>query len=98
MTTTLIKQPAEGKTYDFQFAPVMPDGRTLASASVVQVNENRVSGSSALVLGSVTVSGTLAQVKVSSGTDGERYKLTASGTDNVGDTHEIEGFLAVRDI
>jgi len=57
-----------------------------------------VSGSTDLTLGSPTFSGQKVQVRISGGTNGERYKITGSAQSSGGDTVEFEGVLWVKDL
>ena len=95
----LVKQPSESRLYTFDFTALLSTNTISSVTSIVQINQNLVSGSSALTLGSPTTDNTsLVQIRVEDGTDLEDYKLTAIIVDSGGNTLEGEGLLRVRDL
>ena len=93
-----IKQPWEELYIDMEFAARLRTGDTLSSVSeVVFENQGIVTASTDITLAESTVSGTVAQVKVSEGTDQENYKLTFRCVTVAGEKVEADGMLYVRD-
>lgn len=94
----VIKQPNENRIYTFDFSALLGLNTISSVTSVVQDNQNLVSGSTALSLTSITNSDNKVQVRISSGTDKEHYKLTALVLDTGGNTLEGDGMMFVEDL
>jgi len=104
MPDTLDKQPSEDRLYDMDFAPRLATGETLTGAptmieETVDQSDGSLSTTAELTFGTPTVSGTVAQVRISGGVDGVLYKVTFrdAGTSN-SNLVEAEGFLMVLNI
>lgn len=94
----LTKQPWEELRYDMDFSGQMRDGDDLSSVSTVVVtNMGEVVGSDDVTASGETVSGDIAQVKLSGGTDLENYKITIRAITTDGDKIEGDGMLYVRE-
>lgn len=92
MALILNKQPAESLLFDFDFSGKGRTGETISSVT-------GVTGSpSGLTIGATTSSGMIAQVRISSGTDGTYYKLTCTVATNQSNTMELDGYLRVRNL
>lgn len=93
----LVKQPAESREFAMDFTNLLVGSALSSVNSVVQANQNKVGGSTALTLGTPAVDGDSVTVQISDGTDDENYKITAEVVDTAGNTLEGEGMLYVRD-
>ena len=100
MSDTLDKQPSEDRLYDMDFGPRLSVGETLTGApTMVEETVNQTDGTltstAELTMGTPTVSGEIAQVRISGGVDGVLYKVTFrnAGTSNA-NLVEAEGFFA----
>ncbi len=103
MPQTLTKQPAEDRLYDMDFSPRLATGEDLTgsptvSERTVDQNTGDRTASTDLTIGSATVSGQVAQVRISVGLPDVLYELTFVATTDLGNTVEAEGLLMVRDI
>lgn len=98
MALTLVKQPGESRLYTFDFSSLDSSIASIANPAVAQANQHLAAGSIDLQIGSPSIAGALVQVRIQGGTDGELYKLTATGTDQAGNAVEMEGFLQVEDL
>jgi hypothetical protein len=106
MPDTLDKQPSEDRLYDMDFGPRLSVGETLSGAPVPTMSEETVDQTDGsltvttdLTIGVPTVSGEIAQVRISGGLDGVLYKVTFrdAGTTSA-NLIEAEGFLMVQNI
>jgi len=88
---TLLKQPAEVKSFAFNFRQRLRPGEVLASAVLT------VPDASGLTAGPVTVQSPQVLFLVEGGTPGS-YVLTCRATTEGGDVHEGEGLLEVVDL
>lgn len=94
----LTKQPWEELRYDMDFSGQMRDGDDLSSVSAVVItNMGQVVGSGDVTSSGEVVSGDIAQVKLSGGTDLENYKITIRAITTDGDKIEGDGMLYVRE-
>ena len=87
----LTKQPGESRLYDIDFAPLLATNDTIASVTSVTTAQ------SGLVIGSPAFTTPKVQVRISEGTDGTLYKITAIIVSTVGDTLETDVFLRVEE-
>lgn len=87
----LTKQPGESRLYDIDFAPLLATGDTLSSVTSVATAQ------AGLTIGSPSLATPKVQVRISSGTDGTLYKLTAIVVTTNGDTLETDVFLRVEE-
>lgn len=96
----LTKQPWENILFDMQLSDRMRSGDTITSVdSVSFTNMGQIAGSTDIALGSpVHDSGTLAQVRIDAGQDGENYRVTFRVLTTGGDSIEGDGMLYVRDL
>lgn len=93
-----IKQPWEYFPLDMQLASRIRTGDEISLVDEVIIeNQGKVTGSIDIALGQKSYSGTIAQVEVSGGTDGENYKITYRCTTLAGDRVEADGMIWVRD-
>jgi hypothetical protein len=71
----IVKRPLEADDFGFDFLrrPRIVAGDTVAS--VVSITATRLSGSGSLTIGSPSVSGAIVTVRISGGTDGDRYRI-----------------------
>lgn len=88
---SFIKQPTESRAYTMDFAPNMSTGETITSVTSV------VSTPTGLTVGSNTISGQRAQVRLSGGTAGIAYNVTFIVVTSLSNTLEAEGILVVTD-
>lgn len=88
--TVLDKQPAESKIFQMDFSANMAEAETVASVTSV------VATPSGLTIGTPAPSGKTAQVRISSGTTGARYKVTFTVQTSAGNTLEGDGYLNVK--
>ena len=92
------KQPWEEILVDFDMAPVMRAGRTIASiGSIVAEAVGKVAGASAVTFSNQVASGQIIQAKVIGGSHGEDYKISLRFIDNDGDKIEADLLFRVRD-
>lgn len=89
--TLLTKRPGESRLYDFDFAGVMATGETISTVTGVTATPT------GLTVGATSSSGTIAQVRLSGGTDRTIYELTCTVTTSASNTLELVGRLQVRD-
>ena len=95
----LLKQPSESLLFDFDLSLVVRSSETITSVGTLsQTKEDLVPGSTSLTLGAPTFAAQKVQVRISGGTDKERYKVTGSAQTSGGDTIEFEGILWVKDL
>ena len=93
----LEKTVYANKTFAFDFGPQLEDNTITTITSVSATNQGLISGSGALTVGSTNISGSLAQVQLSGGADGENYLMEAKITDSAGNLLNMFGILEVRD-
>ena len=92
----LIKQPAEVRTYAFDysnFPEISTNGEVISSVQEIAVD------TPGLTLGTPYVSpdGKRVHVKVSGGVDGTTYKLSCRAVTDQGHTLEIDGKIQVKE-
>jgi hypothetical protein len=104
MPDTLDKQPSEDRLYDMDFSPRLATGETLSGAptmieETVDQTDGSLTVSTDLTMGTPTISGQVAQVRISGGVDQTLYKVTFQDalTTNANKV-EAEGLLMVADI
>lgn len=93
------KQPAEVKDYPIDYSQWLAEisgGDTLASAIATAVCTTDATNT-ALVVNQVVVSNTALSVWLSSGTDGQTYKVTVTATTAGGRVDQSEFIVKVRD-
>lgn len=84
------------RLFAFDFAPQLGGNSVAGILSVVAVNQDKISGSSDLTVGSPAISGSEVQAQLSDGTDGEDYVLEGRCTDSSGNKLSMFGTLQVR--
>lgn len=97
---TFYKQPAESLDYDIDFSPFFTDGDTLVSVGDPPVPSplNVTVSPAGLTLGPTFVlNGTTLKQWVSGGTNGARYKISATVTSNAGRVKQVEFVVRVKD-
>lgn len=87
----LDKQPSESRLYDIDFAPLLATGDTITSVTSVSTAQN------GLTIASPSFVSPKVQVRISSGTSGTLYKLTAIVVTTDGDTLETDVYLRVEE-
>ncbi len=88
----LTKQPTESRRYNIDFAPLLATGDAVDAVT-------SVTGSpSGLTIGSAAISSPLIQVRISAGTGGVLYQITAIVTTTGSDTLETEARLRVEEV
>lgn len=85
----LYKQPSESRVYEFDFAANLAVGETISSVTSVTFTPV------GLTVGGSSIAGTRVQVRISSGTTGQRYKGTAVIVTSLGNTLEGDGQLEI---
>lgn len=103
MPDTLDKQPAEDRLFDMDFSPRLSTGESLGGIPIVteetvDQNDGSLTPTTDLTIGPAVTSGTIAQVRISGGTDGTLYKITFLAATDFANTVEAEGFLLVQNI
>lgn len=103
MPDTLDKQPQEDRLFDMDFSPRLSTGESLTGTptmtqELVDQNDGSLSATTDLTIGTPTVSGQIAQVRISAGIDGNLYKVTFLATTDFANTVEAEGYLLVQNI
>ena len=88
---TLTKQPSESRQYAMEFAPMLEPGETLTAVSSVAATPTGLT-----LVGPAAFSGSVAQQRISGGTDAVTYKVTFVVTTTDGNTLEAEGYLRVK--
>ncbi len=87
----LDKQPTESDLFDIDFEPKLATGDTVTAVTSVTTAQ------AGLTIGVPTFSTPLVQVRISGGTDGILYKITAIVTTANGNTLETDVFLRVEE-
>ena len=87
----LDKQPTESDLFDIDFTPKLAAGDTISSVTSVTTAQ------SGLTIGAPTLSTTKVQVRISSGTSGTLYKITAIVFTANGNTLETDVYLRVEE-
>ena len=87
---TFIKQPAEKESYSIEYAEDLIDADSIESVVVTVAPLG-------LVIVSSLVVGTRVKVLVSGGTDGAKYKVTATATTDDGRILQDEFFIKIKD-
>lgn len=102
MADTLTKQPAESRLFDMDFSPRLATTENLSG--IPAVTERTVDPStgvktstSELTIFVASISGQVAQVRISGGVDGVLYEVTFISGTTLGNTVEAEGLLMVVD-
>lgn len=85
---TLVKQPSESRVFEFDFGAKLSSGESLNGAAVSVAP-------SGLTLGAPAYSGNKAQIRISGGTAGVTYKLTAVVNTSLSNILEEDGNLKV---
>lgn len=103
MPDTLDKQPQEDRLYDMDFSPRLADlesltGTPAVSEQTVDQDTGALTTTTDLTFGTATISGQVAQVRISGGLADILYKVTFLATTDFANTVEAEGFLLVQDI
>ena len=94
----LHKQPAENRLYRMDFSNLLEGSLLVAVDSLIAEKQNKVSGSADVIISEVHVHDAWVEFRVTGGTAGEDYKLTALARDGDGNVLEGEGMLYVRDL
>lgn len=94
MSLTTIKRPGESRLYEFDFTDLLATGETVSAVS--GVTATTPSGSSALTVGSPTLTSPSAFVRISGGTSGYVYLLTCTVTTSASNTLVACGHLRVE--
>ena len=89
----LTKRPNENRLYAFDFTNLLGTSETIST--VASVTADTPSGADALTIGSTSISGANAQVRLSGGTDGYTYTVTCQITTSASNTLEDVGRLKV---
>lgn len=87
----LEKQPSESRLYDIDFDPLLATGDSITSVTSVATLQ------AGLTIGAASIASPKIQVRISSGTDGTLYKITAIVVTSNGDTLETDVLLRLRD-
>ncbi len=87
----LDKQPGESRRYDIDFAPL------LATSDAIDAVTSVTGSPSGLTIGGAAISSPKIQVRISGGTDGVLYQITAKVTTTGGDALETEARLRVEE-
>lgn len=91
------KQPTEVSDYDIDYADFLRDGETVSgAAATTSVIGDTVASS--LLVDSVTASASAVRVRLSGGTDGRRYKVTATTTTSSGRIDEADFMVRVDEV
>ena len=88
------KQPADNRLYDMDFAALLGAGETIAGVTSVTIDNTTTTPP--VTVGATSYSGTVAQVRLSAGLTGTRYKVTIVVTTSLSNTLEGEGWLQVE--
>lgn len=88
----LFKQPAESTLFFMDFSANMGQAETIQSIAAPVV-----SPASGLVIGTPTILGQVAQMRISGGTAGICYKITVQITTSLSNILECEGKLQIYD-
>lgn len=80
----LEKLTSDSFVYNMDFSNKLRTGESITALnSVVATNQNKVSGSTEVAVGSTSLSATIIQVRLSAGEPYEQYRITISvSTDN----------------
>lgn len=94
----LVKQPWEDRLYDIPFDQELRAGDTISTVtSVTQANQGKVAASGDLSIGTGATDGSAVQVRISAGTVGEHYKITARAVTTLGDRIEVDVMMYLGD-
>lgn len=94
----VVKQPIENRVFSMDFSDLLV-GLSLASVdSVTATNQNLVTNSTALTVGSFSNDDTRASVRLSGGTAEEHYKISIVITDSGANVIEGDGMLLVEEL
>lgn len=97
MINQLTKQPSEKLIYDAPFSAI-PDGAAIASVdSIVVTAKGKVAEVTALNYQNQQFSGTIAQLTIDGGTDGEEYLITITVMDSLAEVHEFDVEIRIED-
>jgi hypothetical protein len=102
MADTLRKQPAESRLFDMDFSPRIASAESLigtpaVSEKTVDQETGEKTVSTDLTIGTATISGQVAQARISGGLDEVLYEVTFLASTDLGNTVEAEGLLLVQD-
>ena len=98
MSVILEKQPEESILYQFDYSNSLASGEVITDeGTVAQVNKGIISGSSDLTIAAPINNSTNIVVRISGGTDKEKYKLTALVTTSLSNILELDAVMHVRD-
>jgi phage gp36-like protein len=93
----IIKQPSENRLYDLPMG--LGDGRSIVSINAVTATVKGLVAEVAPLSAVVSAfAGGVVQIRISGGTDGEVYRITASVVDDAGDLVEADAELHVLDL
>ena len=99
MSSPLIKQPAEAGSYTIPFSGMMPEQGVISVVEGIdQVKAGRVPASADLVLTDIGYVGLNVRVKISGGTNGELYTLTATVQDIADNVYQRDVDILVIDL
>lgn len=93
MADTLVKRPGESKRYNFDFTNLLATGDAIDA--IVSISADTPDGADALSIGAGSISSPIVQARISGGSHGYTYEVTAKVTTEDGDTHEDCGLLEV---
>lgn len=92
MIPVLAKEPNDSRVFTMDFGALLTAGDYLVEI------DSLTALPTGLTLGASAVSATKLQVRLSGGSDGTRYKITAVVQTAADSTLEGEGYLDVRDL
>ena len=92
-----VKRPEESRKYGVDFSRVLPVGSSLATIETVSAAAiGLVDEVTPLDVAALNVSGSVANINVSNGTDDEDYEITIKCTDSGGDIVSDDVMIKVR--
>lgn len=93
----LTKIAAESLLFDMDFNKRLSEGETIQSVtSIVSTSYARVTGSTALVIGTSIIQTSLVQFRISAGTFGEQYAIAITILTSKSNTIIGEGLLRIE--
>lgn len=93
---SLEKRVNESRLYNMNFSPKMSDAESIVSVDLL-TSAATTTGPTALVLGTVAISGKQIQFRITGGSDGGKYLLTGRVTTDLSNKIQTEGYLLVRE-
>lgn len=91
-----LKQPAEQLVWEYDFAPRLGTGGTIASIAAATVTaRGLVTAVTPLTIGAQAISGQQVRLRLDGGTDGEAYLVMVRVLDAAGQTHELDAEFVV---